>query len=129
LGLMTHILTTDSISHVPMAETWGMRIAKYETEPKLSSVNPYRLLKIADHFGGKARIANPAVEEEELRTVTIKEVYWKDGLPANVKSALKGGDPTNPDFYVGIQEYIPHYTSQMRDFEGHASHQFVLISP
>jgi hypothetical protein len=35
------------------------------------------------------------------------------------------GDPTNPDFYIGIEEYIPHYASHMRDFEAQAGHHFV----
>jgi hypothetical protein len=78
LGLLTHILTTDSLSHVPMAQTWGWRYAIYpRVEPKLSSVNPYRLLRVSDHFGSKAAIANPEVTDEELRAVTIKEAYWK----------------------------------------------------
>src|SRR5208337_899449 len=62
-------------------------------------------------------------------TVTVKEVYWKDALPAAVGVAIKNGDPTNSDFYIGIQEYIPRYANQMRDFETHAGHQFVLRSP
>jgi hypothetical protein len=66
------------------------------------------------------------VAAEELRAVTIKEAYWKDALPANVRANMKNGDPTNPDFYIGIQEYIPHYASQMRDFEAQAGHRFVL---
>ena len=70
LGLMTHILTTDSLSHVPLAETWGRRWAMYpNVEPKLTSKNPYRLLKVTDHFGEHAKIVNPAVEDDELRTV------------------------------------------------------------
>jgi hypothetical protein len=129
LGLLTHILTTDSISHVPMAETWGRRYAMYPfVGPKLSSQNPYRLLKVSDHFGARAKIANPQVTNEELRAVTVKEVYWKDTLPAPVRAALKNGDPTDPDFYIGIQEYIPRYPNQMRDFEARAGHQFVLVS-
>jgi hypothetical protein len=66
LGLLTHILTTDSLSHVPMAETWGRRYAMYPAvSPKLSSKNPYRLLKVTDHFGLRAKIANPAVKDLE----------------------------------------------------------------
>jgi hypothetical protein len=129
LGLLTHILTTDSLSHVPIAETWGRRYAVYpRVEPKLSSVNPYRLLRVSDHFGGKAAIPNPEVTDEELRAVTIKEAYWKDELPAVIRKNMKNGDPTNPDFYIGIQEYIPHYVGQMRDFESQAGRQFVLTA-
>jgi hypothetical protein len=134
LGLMTHILTTDSLSHVPIAETRGRRYAMYPAvEPKLSSQNPYRLLKVSDHFGARARIDNPAVKDEELRAVTVREVYWQDALPADIEAFVKRfrkpGNPRNPDFYIGIQEYIPHYANQMRDFEAHAGHQFDLTSP
>jgi hypothetical protein len=128
LGLMTHILTTDSLSHVPMALTWGPRHALYPAVgPKLSSQNPYRLLKVSDHFGVHAKIPNPEVKDEELRTVTVNEVYWKDALPVAAQSEVKNGDPS--DFYIGIQEYIPHYANQMSDFEARAGHQFVLTSP
>jgi hypothetical protein len=130
LGLLTHILTTDSISHVPIAETWGRRYAMYPAVgPKLSSQNPYRLLRTSDHFGAHAKIANPEVKDEELRAVTVREAYWKDALPAAIQAVMKNGDPTNPDFYIGIQEYIPHYENQMRDFEARAGHRFVLASP
>lgn len=134
LGLMTHMLTTDSLTHVPMAETWGRRYAMYpDVAPRLSSQNPYRLVKVSDHFGARATIANPEVANEELRSVTVKEVYWQDALPADIEAFVKRfrkpGNPRNPDFYIGIQEYIPHYANQMRDFETHAGHQFVLTSP
>src|SRR5205085_2199629 len=97
--------------------------------PRLSSSNPYQLLRVSDHFGVHAKMANPEVVDEELRTVTVKEVYWKDALPAYVTENLKTGDPTNADFYIGIQEYIPHYAAQMRDFEARASQRFVLSAP
>ena len=97
--------------------------------PKLSSQNPYRLLKVSDHFGTKAKILNPEVRDEELRAVTVKDVYWKDALPASIQASMKNGDPTNADFYIGIQEYIPRYTTQMNDFAARAGHQFVLASP
>jgi hypothetical protein len=129
-GLLTHILTADSLSHVPVAETWGLRYAAYEMvdpDQKLSSVNPYRLLRVSDHFGTRAAIANPKVEDEELRSVTVKEAYWKDALPKNVN--LPRGDPSKADFYIGIREYIPRYRYQMRDFEARASHKFVLTAP
>ncbi len=65
-GLLTHVYTTDSLSHVSMPETWGRRIAFYpKVGPKLSSVNPYRLLKVSDHFGKYAQIPNPEVPQEK----------------------------------------------------------------
>ena len=128
LGLETHILTTDSLSCLRMAQTWGSRLAMYpNVKPKLSSVNPYCLLKVSDHFGEYAEISNPEVKDEELRTVTVKEAYWRDALPAAVQSAVKNGKLS--DFYIGIQEYIPHYTNLMSDFEARAGHHFVLASP
>jgi hypothetical protein len=130
LGLETHILTTDSFSHVPMAQTWGSRLAKYQAGGlELSQLNPYRLLKVSDHFGAHAKIPDPEVKDEELRTVTVNEVYWKDALPVAVHTVMKSGDATNADFYIGIQEYIPRYANQMRDFEARAGHQFILTSP
>jgi hypothetical protein len=126
-GLLTHIFTTDSLSHVPIAQTWGARYANYAAaEPKLSSQNPYRLLSVSDHFGSKAKIENPEVANAELRAVTVKEAYWKNALPKYV--VMKTPDPTKPDFYIGIQEYIPNYTGQMRDFEAQAGHEFVLAA-
>jgi hypothetical protein len=130
LGLLTHILTTDSLTHVPLAQTWGLRIATYPAAgPKLSSQNPYRLLSVSDYFGTKAKIANPEVADEELRAVTVKDVYWKEELPAMIAKSMKNGDPTKADFYMGIREYIPRYTRQMNDFEAKAGHQFVLSTP
>jgi len=128
LGLETHILTTDSLSSLRMAETWGSRLAKYEAnELKISQLNPYHLLKVSDHFGRYFKTSNPEVNDEELRTVTVKEAYWRDALPAAVRPAVTNDDPS--DFYIGIQEYIPHYANQMRDFEARAGHHFVLPSP
>ena len=69
-GLLTHIFTTDSLSHVPMAETWGKRYVMYRSlgpEEKLSSENPYRLLKASDHFGANAKIANPTCGSKSCR--------------------------------------------------------------
>ena len=130
LGLLTHILSTDSLTHVPIAQTWGLRYATYPmVAPKLSSQNPYRLLKVSDHFGTMAKIPNPEVTDEELHAVTVKDVYSKDALPAFIKASMKNGDPTQADFFIGIQEYIPRYTTQMNDFEARAGHQFVLTSP
>jgi hypothetical protein len=84
-GLLTHIYTTGSVSHVPLATTWGVRYAGYHRlgpELKLSSANPYRLVSVSDHFGSKAKIESPPVSDEELRTVTVKEAYWKTHCPS-----------------------------------------------
>ena len=126
LGLMTHIFTTASLADVPMAKTWGSRIALYpKVGPALSSVNPYRLLSVSDHFPAGASIPNPAMDDEELRRVTIFETYWKDAPPAGLAENFQR-DPTGSDFYLGIREFIPHYTLQMRAFAKQAGKEFVL---
>ncbi len=133
LGLMTHILTTDSLSHVPMAETWGSRYAKYsDSSPKLSSLNPYELLNVSDQFGVYSRIANPEAKDEELSKVTVVEAYWKGALPASLPTMLAQSvakDSTGSDFYIGIKEFIPHYRLQLREFAEHAGNHFVLTAP
>lgn len=126
LGLLTHILTTDSLTHVPMAETWGSRYAEYaHAEPKLSSMNPYRLLKVSDHFGANAHIENPAIGEEELRKVTVIEAWTRDAANALLTKPVD----TNADLFIGIREYIPNYTLQLRYFAQHAGKEFTLVGP
>lgn len=131
-GLLTHIMTTDSISHVPLAETWGSRYALYGRETpgmaqRYASMNPYQLLKVSDHFGVNSHIDNPEVDNEELRRVTVTEAYWKDTLPPGVwEQGFRGKDPTGSDFYIGIKEFIPRYKLQMREFEQRAGNHFVL---
>ena len=95
---------------------------------KLSSINPYRLLKVSDHFGAHSRIANPEVDDEELRKVTVTEAFWKDAMPDAVRQEGFRGRPdsTNSDLYLGIREFIPHYQFQMRDFARQAGTRFVL---
>jgi hypothetical protein len=41
---------------------------------------------------------------------------------------MRSADPTKADFYIGIQEYVPEYPGQMRDFEARAGHEFVLAA-
>jgi Transglutaminase-like superfamily len=67
-GLLTHIYTCASLSQTPLAQTWGMRYFRYpgqfsskpedRDQSKLSSINPYRLLSVQDHFGAKAHLDN-----------------------------------------------------------------------
>jgi hypothetical protein len=128
-GLLTHVFTTDSLSHVPMPETWGRRIALYpNVEPKLSSINPYRLLKVSDHFGKFANVANPEAPDDELRKVTINSAFWIDAPPRDLEGKLTKG-ARNTDFFVGIAEYIPQFPLQLHEFLERASHKFVLEAP
>ncbi len=67
------------VSQVPLAATWGMRYFRYrDAEPKLSSVNPYRLISVRDHVGAHAQVDNPAVAAAQLRTATIVAVHRPD---------------------------------------------------
>jgi transglutaminase-like putative cysteine protease len=133
-GLLTHILTTSDLSEVRLAETWGTRYFRYdESQPRLSSVNPYRLLAVSDSFGENARVPNPDVTAAELQTVTI------DGL-------IRPGDKRIPtslarqwlariqqaksetSFLISIKERVPG-ARPMRAFEQRASHDFLLAAP
>ncbi len=127
-GLLTHIYTVKDISELPLAETWGRRYANYPADqPKLTSVNPYTLLSVSDHFGAYSKIANPDVPVPELRTVTINGVYWKGAAtnPSDIPPANQM--PGSVDFLIGIKEWVEgHNRNQMTRYYKHASHDFVL---
>lgn len=55
LGLLFHVDTFRDFSEIPLAETWGKRLAGLPS-PKLSSINPYQLLEISDNFGKHSTI-------------------------------------------------------------------------
>ena len=67
-----------------------MRYFKYPADqPKLSSINPYRLISVHDHFGANAHVDNPPVPLAELRTVTIIGLYRPDSRRS--AATLPGG--------------------------------------
>ena len=131
-GLLTHIYTTSDLSQVPLAQTWGMRYAKYpDVHPKLSSVNPYRLISVQDHFGLNARIDNPPVKPAELRTVTIIGLYRPDSpeVPGWAADSLKKKNHET-DFLIACKEWVSGVGyQQMSSFQKRAGHQFLLTSP
>ena len=130
-GLLTHIYTVKDISELPLAQTWGRRFARDSNwEPKLSSINPYMLLAVSDHFGKYSSIANPKITPPELRAVTINAVYWRDA-PANPTSMLRGKDWYHEiDFLFGIKEVIPNQNyRQLTRFHRRAGHNFALKAP
>jgi beta-lactamase regulating signal transducer with metallopeptidase domain/protein involved in polysaccharide export with SLBB domain len=129
-GLLTHIYTCSDLSQIPLAQTWGMRYFKYPAgQPKFSSVNPYRLISVHDHFGSNAHVDNPPVPPAELRTVTIIGLYPK-GSPAVPKWVTEETwQKTRTDFVIAGQEWISSGYSQMRAFEKRAGHQFLLAAP
>jgi hypothetical protein len=125
-GLLTHIYTCSDLSQVPLAQTWGMRFFKYPAgQPKLSSVNPYRLLSIQDHFGANAHLDNPEVPLAELRTVTIIGLYPKGSaaIPQWVK------EESGTDFLIACREWVPGKYRQMSAFSKRAGHEFLLSAP
>jgi hypothetical protein len=129
-GLLTHIYTCSDLSDVPLASTWGMRYFNYPADqPKLSSVNPYRLISVEDRFGANARVDNPTVQLAELQTVTIVGLYPPDSsaVPRWVdKTSLQR---SKVDFLIAIREWVPGGYNQMRAFERRVGHDFVLIAP
>jgi transglutaminase-like putative cysteine protease len=130
-GLLTHIYTCSDLSEVPLAETWGMRYFKYPADqPKLTSVNPYRLISVRDHFGANADLANPPVPLAELRTATITVLYLPDSpkLPKWVADGL-AQHRSKDDFLIGYKEWIPGVGNQMRAFANRVGHEFLLTAP
>jgi serine/threonine protein kinase len=129
-GLLTHIYTCSDLSQVPLAQTWGMRYFKYPADqPKLSSVNPYRLISVHDHFGANARLDNPPVSVAELRTVTIIGLYPKGSpaIPAWVKEET--WQKIGTDFLIAGQEWGPDGSyHQMSAFEKRAGQEFLLTA-
>jgi hypothetical protein len=129
-GLLTHIFTCSDLSQAPLAQTWGMRYFKYPADqPKLASINPYRLLSVHDHFGTNASVDNPEVAVQELRTVTIIGLYGK-GDPAIPKWVSQDlWQQTGADFLIACKEWLPGANNQMRAFMKHAGHDFLLAAP
>jgi hypothetical protein len=130
-GLLTHIYTCSDLSHVPLAETWGLRYFKYPAgQPKLSSVNPYRLLSVHDDFGPEAHLDNPPVPPAELRTVTIIGLHRPESaeLPKWSAEFLKRPNNGN-DFLIETREWLPGVENQMRAFYNRAGHDFRLAAP
>lgn len=129
-GLLTHIYTCADLSRVPLAQTWGLRYAgDAPGQPKLSSVNPYMLLSVRDHFGKNARLDNPAVPVAELRTATITALLPKNSpaLPKWIKDDATGNSAL--DFFLVYKEWVPGSYLQMRAFGKRAGHGFLLTAP
>jgi hypothetical protein len=130
-GLLTHIYTCNSLSEMPLADTWGRRYALYENSPaitpRLTSVNPYMLLSVSDHFGRNAQIANPVVVRPDLHTATVIGIYGQDSaaIPDPVK---KMAGPN--DLFILIREWLPDQDyHQLRRFIARASHRILLKAP
>ena len=59
-----------------------------DVEPILSSVNPYRLLKVSDHFGRYGHVSNPEAPDEELRKVTVSQAFWTSEPPTGLEGTF-----------------------------------------
>ncbi len=132
-GLLTHTYTCSDLSQAPLAETWGMRYFKYpaDGQPKLSSMNPYRLISVEDHFGQNAKVANPPVPE--YRTVTIIGLYLPSAreVPQWAKDSVAKINDQRPndkiDFVVAGKEWIPD--ASMQDFRKRRRERFLTDRP
>ncbi|HWF19358.1 MAG TPA: transglutaminase domain-containing protein, partial [Verrucomicrobiae bacterium] len=130
-GLLTHIYTCSDLSRVPLAQTWGMRFFKYPADqPRLSSVNPYRLISVQDHFGTNAHLDNPPVPMAELQTVTIIGLYLPNSpeVPRWVAEGLSE-HKINCDFLIASKEWLSGSHNQMRAFQKRVGHDFILTAP
>lgn len=129
-GLLTHIYTCSDLSKVPLAQTWGMRYFEYPAgQPRLSSVNPYRLISIQDHFGTNTSVGNPPVAPAELRTVTIIGLHRPDEPEVTRWTAKYFAEMKDPcDFVIAIKEYLSGVNNQLHAFYDRAGHDFVLTS-
>jgi transglutaminase-like putative cysteine protease len=128
-GLLTHTFTCADLSQAPLAETWGMRYFRYrEAQPKLTSVNPYRLIAVRDHFGARANIDNPVVPVNELRTATIIKLLRPDStqIPSWVDRSNLA--KLNVDLLIAFKEWIPGSHLQMRVFEKRVGQEFRLVA-
>jgi hypothetical protein len=127
-GLLTHIYTSSDLSQAPLAQTWGMRYFRYPADqPKLSSVNPYRLIAIHDQFGAGAHVDNPEVPRAELRTVTIDRLYPK-GSPYLTEFIRTQTLRDDCDFLISCKERVDA-VRPMRAFCNRAGHEFLLTAP
>jgi hypothetical protein len=137
-GLMMHIDTCADISETDLARTWGVRGAKYPgVTPRLTSVNPYQLISISDHFGRWSHVPNPYVEYKpfEYTTVTINGVYppntaqYAELITDDFLTKTLKPNKLVPDFMIGIAEAPQGAGLPMREFLGRASNRFTLHSP
>lgn len=128
LGLLTHISTCADIEESHLAESWATRSAEWpNVASRLSSVNPYRLIAVSDHWGKNAKKDNPEVAS--LKTGTVIKVAWRD--TPDFKAMLFGNPaPENVDLFIFTKEWLPtrNYI-QMREFIQGASHTFELRAP
>jgi hypothetical protein len=127
-GLLTHIYTTSDLSKTPLAQTWGMRYFHYPADqPRLSSINPYRLISVTDHFGTDAHIDNPPVPTAELRTVTIDRIIPGNSpdLPEFFRTVAK---EHSFDLYISFKERVDA-THATKAFYKRAGHDFLLSAP
>jgi hypothetical protein len=129
-GLLTHIYTCSALSQVPLAQTWGMRYFRYPADqPKLSSVNPYRLISVSDHFGTNTQLDNPPVSPAELRKVTIIGLYRKGSSTIPKWVTEDTWKKTGTDFLIRCQEWITGGAyQQMRAFSKRVGHEFLLTA-
>ncbi|MHB8864018.1 MAG: hypothetical protein ACYC6N_16560 [Pirellulaceae bacterium] len=105
-----------------------MRWFQYPADglPSLSSINPYRLICVRDHFGANAHVENLPVPE--LRIVTIIGLYHPDSpeMPKWVRDSLARND-CRVDFLISCKEWIQG--ASMQDFRKRAGQKLLLTAP
>ena len=129
LGLMIHVHTFKDLSEAKLAETWGARFAKGLRDDVFKHSNPYRLLKVSDHFGKYAKVPNPPADNEH-RQVTIDKVYWPDSkdAPEEVQKSMKRAETDRHCFVIHCKEWLDNAGDylQYKLFMRRTDRRFVL---
>jgi hypothetical protein len=76
---------------------------------------------VSDHFGVYSHIANPEVENEELRKVTVTEAYWRRTSAYRVEERIQRQGPSrigllHPD--SGIHSSLQISNARIRTVRG-----------
>ncbi len=107
LGLMIHVHTFNDLSEANLAATWGTRFAKGQRDDLFPHSNPYRLMKVSDHFGKYAKVPNPPADKEH-KQITIVKAYWPEAKdsPAEIRELKWSKPPGSGRFFVHCEEWL-----------------------
>ncbi|HYF48653.1 MAG TPA: transglutaminase domain-containing protein [Planctomycetota bacterium] len=130
-GLIAQVNSFNDLSEVKLAETWGIHSAITRSDADFPSVNPYRCLKLSDHFGEKARIENPPLELRVHRTVTIGSAAWGHAkeTPYALRSITEGLPQDRKYLLLHAEEWFDDQPgTQFRPFKNTATKKFKLVA-
>jgi hypothetical protein len=130
LGIMIKVHTFNDLSEANLAATWGTRYAKGLRDSTFRHSNPYRLVKISDHFGKHANVSNPPVETFDHKQITIDSAYWPEskGAPQMVRDIQSAAQPGGRCFWIHCREWLENAGGylQYQRFMSRADKNFIL---